>query len=1087
MAWSDEVTTALEEWIALEGGSARRPSWRRVGRAMRTANDGEYLVDVRSSELGPDQLDDLKLAGPERTSIDSGHAVMEVSQSGTALTVRVAEFAHPEDPHLWLLQQPTTFLIEALRDGLANLGDAPLAASLADGKVQGRPASAVAQPGLLPAQMETYRACLGSGLFLVWGPPGTGKTMVLKRAIVDLLAAGKRILLVSGTNIAVDNALLGVLREGAHAAGEILRVGPPQLREVAADATVSLPLLVRDRLTATEVKRQAISDELVAIQERVDRLAAVEKELTGFDVARYVAARRLLARHDDDLSGVNAAVLNAETAYRRRTGDVEAAAHEVQQARQQLDEVADSRHLWTQVQQLRAEADQVDGAATTVEAAALIADQERADLQLRLGELGRLAGISKWRARKELATTAERLRAAVEGQTRLAAKALSARDVADRRSRVLLDQAQAIATGIPFSSEVIRDREDRARAAAPELQRLTRIKEETLSELRLAVERQTAAHRADEIVRSEKAAGRPVLHDQAGPLRRRVQVDRSRSVELEAQYQAVQEEFERLARDAEGEIVAAARLVATTLARSRTNKHVLNGRYDVVLVDEVGAATLPEVLLAVSRASSTAVLLGDFLQLGPVLPSAIKQSKRREIVTWLQADVFAHCGIGTPAEARAHPSCVTLTAQNRFGHTVMELANGIAYDGALEAGPLVPARDVVADPEIVLIDTDGLGELAVPTRTGAASGWWPAGALLARALIELHEDNGEATGVVTPYRHQASATLEALRDVERTGGPLAEVGTAHRFQGREFPIVVFDLVEGSDGKAMWMAQAGRGPGTSGWQQDGLRLFNVAITRVRTRLYLLGSRGRIEAAAPGTAFAELKGRINRTVPGTALIAPRATADSERLGPFGSRLRDVLGRHVEITDIDDEREFFETFIEAIRTARASLWIWAPWVVNRVRQLLPHLAAAAARGVRIVVFVRDPSDPIQRANAELVTDLRAVVHAATLVERMHQKIIVVDEQTVLIGSLNALSQSRTREIMVTIRGAHFARKILEHEHAEVFADPPTCPKCTRTDVDLRRRRNGIWYWRCFNSTCPGRTGRRAWNQDIVFSRKP
>ncbi len=570
-------------------------------------------------------------------------------------------------------------------------------------------------------------------------------------------------------------------------------------------------------------------------------------------------------------------------------------------------------------------------------------------------------------------------------------------------------------------------------------------------------------------------------------MRRRVKVDRPRLAELETQYKAVQDEFERLARDAEGEIIASARLVATTLARSRTNKHVLDGTYDVVLVDEVGAATLPEVLLAVSRASATAVLLGDFLQLGAVLPPAVSNSRRSEIVTWLQRDVFEHCGITSPAEARAHPSCITLTAQNRFGRTVMGLANAIAYDGALEAGPLVPERDVRSDPEIVLIDTDGLGELAVPTRTGAAKGWWPAGALLARALIELHEEDGEATGVVTPYRDQATATLEALRDVERTGGPLAEVGTAHRFQGREFPVVIFDLVEGSAGKALWMAQAGRGPGTDRWRQNGLRLFNVAITRVQTRLYLLGSGGRIAAAAPGTAFAHLNGRINRTVAGTALITPRTVADSDRLGPFGSRLRDVLGRHVEITDIDDEREFFETFINAIRTARASLWIWAPWVAKRVRQLIPHLMEAAARGVRIVVFIRDPSDVVQRASVELVAELRAAVHTAVLVNVMHQKIIVVDEQTVMIGSLNALSQSWTREIMVTIRGAHFARKILEHEHAEVFTSPPTCPKCGRADVDLRRRRSDVWYWRCFNRACPGGTGQKAWNQDIVFSRKP
>jgi superfamily I DNA/RNA helicase len=60
----------------------------------------------------------------------------------------------------------------------------------------------------------------------VWGPPGTGKTRVLRSAIGDLLTAGKRVLLVSGTNVAVDNALHETLKERAFAPGEIVRVGP---------------------------------------------------------------------------------------------------------------------------------------------------------------------------------------------------------------------------------------------------------------------------------------------------------------------------------------------------------------------------------------------------------------------------------------------------------------------------------------------------------------------------------------------------------------------------------------------------------------------------------------------------------------------------------------------------------------------------------------------------------------------------------------------------------------------------------------------------------------------------------------------
>ncbi len=57
------------------------------------------------------------------------------------------------------------------------------------------------------------------------GTARDGKTVVLRRAISDLLRAGKRVLLVSSTNVAVDNALAGVLDELKPSPGFLVRVG----------------------------------------------------------------------------------------------------------------------------------------------------------------------------------------------------------------------------------------------------------------------------------------------------------------------------------------------------------------------------------------------------------------------------------------------------------------------------------------------------------------------------------------------------------------------------------------------------------------------------------------------------------------------------------------------------------------------------------------------------------------------------------------------------------------------------------------------------------------------------------------------
>ena len=74
----------------------------------------------------------------------------------------------------------------------------------------------------------------------------------------------------------------------------------------------------------------------------------------------------------------------------------------------------------------------------------------------------------------------------------------------------------------------------------------------------------------------------------------------------------------RLQAEAEPTLIRDARLVATTLASMRLDKTVAESSFDVVLIDEAAAASLPEIVIALAKASETAVLLGDFCQLGPI-------------------------------------------------------------------------------------------------------------------------------------------------------------------------------------------------------------------------------------------------------------------------------------------------------------------------------------------------------------------------------------------------------------------------------------------------------------------------------------
>lgn len=84
------------------------------------------------------------------------------------------------------------------------------------------------------------------------------------------------------------------------------------------------------------------------------------------------------------------------------------------------------------------------------------------------------------------------------------------------------------------------------------------------------------------------------------------------------------------------------------------------------------------------------------------------------------------------------------------------------------------------------------------------------------------------------------------------GGPATEARRlpARRHPGREFGIVIFGTVEGGErSRDRWMACSHLQPAASTWPRDGVRLFDVAVTRVKTRLYAIAGGERVKKAGP----------------------------------------------------------------------------------------------------------------------------------------------------------------------------------------------------------------------------------------------
>jgi phosphatidylserine/phosphatidylglycerophosphate/cardiolipin synthase-like enzyme len=214
-----------------------------------------------------------------------------------------------------------------------------------------------------------------------------------------------------------------------------------------------------------------------------------------------------------------------------------------------------------------------------------------------------------------------------------------------------------------------------------------------------------------------------------------------------------------------------------------------------------------------------------------------------------------------------------------------------------------------------------------------------------------------------------------------------------------------------------------------------------------------------------------------------LTPVSVGPSADHTPFGRDLVEALAQYVRVRDIADEHGYFQALRQGLEQARHSIWIWAPWTTNRLREVLPLLRDARQRGVDVIAFIRSNRDAVMRRpeNQAWIRQLQAVASRTIRYHDMHQKIVIIDQRVAWLGSLNTLSHSRTREIMLLHEGHQFTRKLLAHEHAEQFATPPRCGRCNATDVELARSnskaRGLAWYWRCSGDGC-------GWREDITLT---
>jgi len=257
-----------------------------------------------------------------------------------------------------------------------------------------------------------------------------------------------------------------------------------------------------------------------------------------------------------------------------------------------------------------------------------------------------------------------------------------------------------------------------------------------------------------------------------------------------------------------------------------------------LLVDEAGQAAPQNVTGALWRCRR-AVIVGDPLQLEPVvtLPWGGQRALLEEFKVapvWAPsrssaqqlADRLAVAGTSLPGPAGEEVWVgAPLRVHRRCDRPMFEVSNTIAYDGLMVFGTPTDRKPFHGENAWIDVRSSVRG-----------SNWIPAeGDLLREVLAGLRDNGGVQAAqirVISPYRAVAEESREIFLSVFPGAGhgDLDQwIGTVHKMQGREADTVI--LVLGGDPDK---------PGSRRFARETPNLLNVAVTRARRRLYVVGN-------------------------------------------------------------------------------------------------------------------------------------------------------------------------------------------------------------------------------------------------------
>lgn len=470
-------------------------------------------------------------------------------------------------------------------------------------------------------------------------------------------------------------------------------------------------------------------------------------------------------------------------------------------------------------------------------------------------------------------------------------------------------------------------------------------------------------------------------------------------------------------------------VITTTLHSFEKSKfHMVKELFDTLLVDEAGQV-LPYYLISPLYRVKNAVIVGDVLQLQPIRKNKIDIFNKYEdqLLPHLDADVssaqhYSDMSSEVYELLKGKNSGIILEEHKRCERAIAAFSNQYVYDNRMKISKGNYEKEFLKN-NVCFIDIRGEKN---KNNTNDSE------VRICKALVKelLDKYRPEDIGIITPYKNQK---LKIIEEVDKG----IVVGTVHAFQGKGKEVIIMSMVTSSVNDRAGIRFIGEEP----------NFLNVAFTRAKSQLIIIGNYELIDNVKGNylenmNAFIKEYGRIYSIYHDNILdnVESKYRDQFYRVISYGNEITSskysmLFNDYIDAKGLIIDSNHYKLLLNLFNYAEKRVEVVSPWIkstvidhnfLNEIKKFIDNNKTyRIIFGYNKTQYTLNTKEQIGKIvdkdstqknkladDIKIIKDLKDILRNDLIYRPpLHTKAIIIDNEYLIIGSHNWLSKQGQR----------------------------------------------------------------------------